>query len=94
MKNKTKKFMAMLLLVLTLCSSLPLNSFATFITNINSNATFGVISGSLNSYGHELHYANYDGTNYITFCTQYGQTSPTGKEYTYNYGIGKKRRYR
>ena len=84
MKNKTKKFMAMLLLVLTLCSSLPLNSFATFITNINSNATFGVISGSLNSYGHELHYANYDGTNYITFCTQYGQTSPTGKEYTYN----------
>ena len=58
MKNKTKKIMAIILLVLTLCSSLPISSFATFITDINSNATFGVISGSLSAYGHELHYAN------------------------------------
>lgn len=84
MKNKTKKIMAIILLVLTLCSSLPISSFATFITDINSNATFGVISGSLSAYGHELHYANYDGGTYILFCTQYGKTSPTGKEYTYN----------
>lgn len=84
MKNKTKKIMAIIMLVLTLCSSLPINSFATFITDINSNATFGVISGSLSAYGHELHYANYDGGTYMLFCTQYGKTSPTGKEYTYN----------
>ena len=84
MKNKTKRIMAVIMLVLVLCTSLPINTFATFITDINSNAQFGVISGSLSAYGHELHYANYDGSSYMVFCTQYGQTSPTGKDYTYN----------
>lgn len=84
MNKKTKKIMAMISLVLILLTSLPINTFATFITDINSNAQFGVISGSLANYGHELHYANYDGQTYIAFCTQYGKTSPNGGDYTYN----------
>ncbi len=84
MKNKTKKIMAVMMLILVLCTSLPLNTFATFITDINSNAQFGVIPGSLAGYGHELHYANYDGAQYIAFCTQYGVKSPNGGEYIYN----------
>lgn len=84
MKTKTRKIMAVIMLILVLLSSLPIQTFATFITDINSNAQFGVISGSLANYGHELHYANYDGTTYIAFCTQYGTTSPNGSEYVYN----------
>ena len=38
----------------------------------------------MQEYGHELHYANYDGSQYLVFCTQYGVTSPSGGEYTYN----------
>lgn len=84
MNNKTKKIMAILCLALIVLTSLPIQTFATFITNINSNAQFGVISGSLANYGHEMHYANYDGATYLPFCTQYGKKSPTGIEYTYN----------
>ncbi len=84
MKSKTKKLMAMICLILILLTALPLQTFAAFITDINSNAKFGVISGSLANYGHELHYADYDGTRYLVFCTQYGKTSPSGGEYTYN----------
>ena len=84
MKSKTKKLMAMICLILILLTALPLQTFAAFITDINSNAKFGVISGSLSNYGHELHYADYDGTRYLVFCTQYGKTSPNGGEYTYN----------
>ena len=84
MKTKTKKVMAIIMLILMLINAMPISAFATFITDINSDATFGVISGSLSEYGHELHYANYDGSKYIAFCTQYGKTSPTGREYTFN----------
>lgn len=84
MKTKTRKIMAMISLVLILLTSLPINTFATFITDMNSNAQFGVISGSLANYGHELHYANYDGQTYLMFCTQYGTTSPDGSNYVYN----------
>ena len=84
MRSKTKKLMAMVCLILILLTALPLQTFAAFITDINSNAKFGVISGSLANYGHELHYADYDGTRYLVFCTQYGKTSPNGGEYTYN----------
>lgn len=83
MKSKTKKMMAIICMLLILLTSLPIQTFAAFITDINSNAEFGVISGSLGTYKHELHYANYDGTTYILFCTQYGKTSPTGKAYVY-----------
>lgn len=69
MKVKMKKIVSLLLLVLTLCTAIPINTFAAFITDINSNAKFGVISGSLSKTNHELHYANYDGQNYIVFCT-------------------------
>ncbi len=57
MKDKTKKLVSILMLVLILLSSIPINAFAAFITDINSDAQFGVISGSLTEYGHELHYS-------------------------------------
>ena len=84
MKSKTKKLMSIICLILILLTTLPLQTFAAFITDINSNARFGVISGSLANYGHELHYGDYDGTRYLVFCTQYGKTSPNGGDYTYN----------
>lgn len=84
MKLKSKKIMAILSLFLVLINFLPINAFATFITDINSNAQFGVISGSLANYGHELHFANYDGATYMAFCTQFGVKSPDGSEYVYN----------
>ena len=61
MKTKTKKMVATVMLILVLCTSLPINTFAAFITNINSNAQFGGIAGSKANYGHELHYAIYAG---------------------------------
>lgn len=84
MKMKSKKIMTIISLILVIINFLPINAFATFITDINSNAQFGVISGSLANYGHELHYANYDGGRYLVFCTEYGETSPNGSDYTYN----------
>ena len=84
MKSKTKKFMAIICLALLLLTSLPINTFAAFITDMNSNAQFGVISGSLSKVGHELHYATYDGQTYIAFCCQKGIKSPNGSEYTFN----------
>ena len=84
MKDKTKKLVSILLLVLILLSSIPINAFAAFITDMNSDAQFGVISGSLTEYGHELHYSNYDGTTYLLFCTQYGMKSPNGSSYSFN----------
>ena len=83
MKKETKKIMAVLMLLLVLINSLPLNAFAAFITDINSNAEFGVVGGSFAEYKHELHYANYDGETYLLFCTQFGKKSPTGKAYEY-----------
>ena len=83
MKKETKKIMAVLMLLLVLINSLPLNAFAAFITDINSNAEFGVVGGSFAEYKHELHYANYDGGTYLLFCTQFGKKSPTGKAYEY-----------
>lgn len=71
------------MLVLILLSSIPLKAFALFITDMNSDAQFGVVSGSLAEYGHELHYSNYDGTTYLLFCTQYGIKSPNGSTYTF-----------
>ena len=84
MKTKTRKIVATMMLALLLLTSLPLQTFATFITDINSNAKFGVISGSLSKTNHELHYANYNGEDYIVFCTQWQISSPNGSEYTYN----------
>lgn len=84
MKIKNKKIMAIVCLILILLTSLPIQTFATFITDMNSNAKFGVISGSFAKLGHEIHYAEYDGTTYMAFCCQRGVTSPNGSEYVYN----------
>ena len=78
MKIESKKIMAIICLILILVTFLPIQTFATFITDINSNAQFGIISGSLENYGHELHYITFDGTTYIMFCTQYLLDSPDG----------------
>ena len=84
MNKSFKKVLATLMLVLMLCNTLPISSFAAYITEMNSDAEFGVISGSLSAYNHELHYAKYDGATYIVFCTQRGIKSPNGSTYQYN----------
>ena len=81
--KKFKKILAVLMLILMLCNSIPISIFAAYITDVNSNAEFGVVSGSLSTYKHELHYANYDGKTYMLFCCQRGITSPNGKIYEY-----------
>ena len=84
MNQKTKKVVTLILLLLILISTLPINVFAKYINDMNSNAKFGVIAGSGRNYGHELHYAEYDGQQYIVFCTQYGVNSPDGRDYVFN----------
>ena len=83
MKVKVKRIIAVIMLILLVLNSLPISSFAAFITDINSDAEFGVVGGSLGEYNHELHYANYDGSTYLLFCTEYGKKSPTGRDYEY-----------
>lgn len=84
MKNCSKKLISMLMALIIVLSAFPITSFAsTFITDMNSDAQFGVISGSYDKYGHEMHYAKYDGRTYIVFCVQYGITSPDGSTYEY-----------
>lgn len=83
-KNFSKKLISMLMALMICLSAFPITSFAsTFITDMNSDAQFGVISGTLDKYGHEMHYAKYDGKTYIVFCVQYGKTSPNGSTYEY-----------
>ena len=84
MKKKFKQLMATLLSLLIILSAFPTTVFAaTYITDMNSDAQFGVVSGSLDKYGHEMHYAKYDGKTYIVFCVEFGKTSPTGATYEY-----------
>lgn len=84
LNKNIKKVILILMLAIIVLSSLPITTFAAYITDMNSNAQFGVVSGSLGTYGHELHYATYDGRTYLLFCSQYGETSPSGGTYTYN----------
>lgn len=82
-KNCSKKLISMLMALVICLSAFPITSFAAYITDMNSDAQFGVINGTLDKYGHELHYAKYDGKTYIVFCVQYGKTSPNGSTYEY-----------
>lgn len=83
-KKISKKLISMLMALIICLSAFPISAFAsTYITDMNSNAQFGAISGTLSKYGHELHYAKYDGKTYIVFCAQYGKTSPDGSTYSY-----------
>ncbi len=86
LKTKTnfKQIIAILMLLIIICSSMPVSVFAKYITDMNSDATFGAIPGGLSTYGHELHYAKYDNATYMLFCCQYGATSPNGGNYAYN----------
>ncbi|MBQ9298799.1 MAG: hypothetical protein IJ223_07265 [Clostridia bacterium] len=84
MNNKTKKYIAIVILFILCIATLSLKSMAVFITDMNSNAEFGIIKGSYRNYGHQLHYCTYDGKTYMLFCTQFGVKSPTGREYTYD----------
>ena len=58
MKRKINKIIAMIMLLIILINSLPIQAFATFITDMNSNAFFGVIPNSYQDYKHEMHYCN------------------------------------
>lgn len=92
MKKISKKIVSLLMTVLIALSAFPITSYAgEFITNMNSDAEFGVVSGSYDKYGHEMHYAKYDGKTYIVFCCEYGTTSPSGS--TYKYGDDFKKYY-
>lgn len=82
--KKTKKILAIIMLVITVISNLSISAFANYITDINSDAQFGAIPGSFSTYGHELHYSNYDGTTYMLFCAQYGLTSAGGRDYAFD----------
>lgn len=74
----------MFLAIIMVIGAFPITSFAgTYITDMNSDANFGVVSGSYSDYGHELHYAKYNGKTYIVFCAQYGKTSPNGSSYEF-----------
>ncbi|MGN0523796.1 MAG: collagen binding domain-containing protein, partial [Eubacterium sp.] len=84
MKSVINKILSMLLAIIMVIGAFPITSFAgTYITDMNSDANFGVVSGSYSDYGHELHYAKYDGKTYIVFCAQYGKTSPNGSSYEF-----------
>ena len=92
MKKISKKIISLLMTVLIALSAFPITSYAgEFITNMNSDAEFGVVSGSYDKYGHEMHYAKYDGKTYIVFCCEFGTTSPSGS--TYKYGDDFKKYY-
>jgi len=85
MKKCSKSLITMLMSLLIVLSAFPLSAFAsTYITDMNSDAQFGVVSGSYEKYGHEMHYAKYDGKTYLTFCCQWGIKSPDGSTYEYN----------
>ena len=49
-KKNIKKIVAILMLVMIIISSSNLSAFASYITDMNSNANFGVIAGSLSTY--------------------------------------------
>ena len=83
LKNLKLKILASIILALMLLNSILPTAYG-FISDITDNASFGVISGSLNTYGHELHYTVYGGQTVIAFCTQKGVKSPNGR--TYGYG--------
>lgn len=82
-KNFSKKLISKLMALVICLSAFPITSFAAYITDMNSDAQFGVVSGSYEEYGHEMHYAKYDGRTYLTFCCQWGVKSPDGSTYEY-----------
>lgn len=53
------------------------------LSQLTSNAVFGVVVGSLNRFGHEMHFARVNGQEFLVFCMEYGKTSPTNHEYVY-----------
>ena len=78
MKTKIKKLITGMVIMLVLFTSLPISTFAVFLTEMDGSAEFGPIPGSLNEYKHELHYATYDGQTYLIFCAEQGRKSPQG----------------
>lgn len=84
MKKIKNRLIALFMSLLMMLSAFPITAFAgTYITNMDSNAEFGVISGSLSKYGHEMHYSKYDSRTYIVFCCEFGTKSPNGSTYKY-----------
>lgn len=50
LNKNIKKILIILMLAMIIISNLQLSAFAGYITDMNSNAQFGVISGSLGTY--------------------------------------------
>lgn len=84
MKRKINKVIATIMLLIILINSLPLHVFAKYITDMDSNAFFGVIPNSYEDYYHEMHYCNYDGADYMLFCAEYNKPSVVNEEYVLN----------
>ena len=84
MTKTITKLVTVLMLVLIFLSCSQTSSLAAYITDLNSNASFGVVPGSYDEYWHEMHYADYDGARYALFCLQYDTLSPNGREYEFN----------
>ncbi len=81
--KRIKKILAILLLTITIVSSLNINAFAAFITDINSDATFRKVPGTKEKYGYDLQEVNYSGQTYLLFCCQYMKKSAQGT-FSYN----------
>lgn len=83
MKRKINKIIATIMLLIILINSLPIQVFAKFITDMDSDAFFGVIPNSYEEYKHEMHYCNYEGVDYMLFCAEFNKPSVTNTIYEY-----------
>lgn len=81
--KKMKKIIAIVLLTITIVTSLNINAFAAFITDINSDATFRKVPGTKEKYGYDLQEVNYSNQTYLLFCCQYMRKSAQGT-FSYN----------
>lgn len=75
-KKHLKKYVALLLIIFTVFTTIPLTAFAADMNlGDKQNKTNIPISYSMH-YGHELHTTTVDGETYPLFCIEYGKSSP------------------
>lgn len=71
-----KRILSIILVMLMVCSSFPLNAFATGINlgDVENNVNIPISVST--HYGHELHTTTVNGETYPLFCIEYGKSSP------------------
>lgn len=71
-----KRILAIILVMLMVCSSFPLNAFAAGINlgDVENNVNIPISVST--HYGHELHTTTVNGETYPLFCIEYGKSSP------------------